>query len=172
MGYPHGPGQYAPQGFGYRPPEPSGATGILAAVISLGVGGLAALGAINAGVYAFTEVEPEYRTTELLSIPLYTGLAAFFCLLGGALLLFRTTVGRVFVIVTSVVGLVFSVYQIAHVAHNGLGLTLFALAYTTVPVAALILAALPSTGHWIAAKQQPRTPQPMPYPQPGYGPPR
>ncbi|MFE3192472.1 hypothetical protein ACFXHA_25925 [Nocardia sp. NPDC059240] len=153
MGYPQGtPGPYAPQGFGQRPPEPNGVTAILAAAISLGTGGLCVFGAISVGIHTFTKVEPEYRSSDAVSLPLYVGLAGFFCLLGGLLLALRTTVGRVFVIVTSVVGLIFSVIQITNVAHNGPGLTMFALVESAVPLAALILAAVPPTGRWIAAK--------------------
>lgn len=173
MGYPSGgPSRYAPRGFGPQQPEPNGATGIIASVISLGAGVLCAFGAINSGIYAFTEVNPEYRSAKLVSFPLYLGLAALLCLLGGALLLRRTTTGRVLAIATSGIGLILALYQTTYVAHSGLDFVVFALVEATVPLAVLILAALPSTSRWVAAKHQPRNPQPMPYPQPGYGPPR
>jgi hypothetical protein len=157
MGYPYeGPGpQLPPPAFGRPEPVPNGGTAIAAAAISLCAGLLLAFGTFSAGMFAFTEVEPQYRSGELFFVIARSGVGALLWLSAAALLFLRTTVGRVLVIVASVLSLIYTIVQAVHV-RDKLDLLAFALMIALAPLAPLILAAAPSTGRWIAAKSTSR----------------
>jgi hypothetical protein len=156
MGYPYnqpGPGQPQPA-FGQPQPAPSSTTAIFAAIISVSIGVIAAFGTVNSAVYVYGEWDdPTSKTiqAELARIVLGTGVAALLFSLGAILLFRRTTAGRVLVIIASLLGLSFAITQVIHTSHH-LDLMLLSLMIAAAPLAALVLAALPSTGRWIAAK--------------------
>ncbi|MFI7664230.1 hypothetical protein [Nocardia sp. NPDC049526] len=152
MGYPYGgPGpQLPPPAFGRPEPIPNSGTAIAAAAISLIVGLLLAFGTLSAGMFAVTEVDRQYRSGELYFVVASSGVAALVWLSAAALLFLRTTAGRVLVIVASVLSLIFTIAQAVDTVEP------LALMLMFPPLAPLILAAVPSTGRWIAAESTSR----------------
>ncbi|MEV4124925.1 hypothetical protein [Nocardia sp. NPDC049707] len=110
-----------------------------------------ALGTLSAGMYAFGDLDRQYLSGEVVGTVVGGGIGASFWLLGAALLFLRMTAGRVLVIITSALCLSFAVAQVVHV-RDKLDLMAFALIIALGPLVTLVLAVVPSTGRWIAAK--------------------
>lgn len=80
-----------------------------------------------------------------LALAVVSGFLALLFLLGGVLLFARLTAGRILVIISSTLGVSLSAFGFRE------ELNYFALAPCTFFVTTLVLAAVPSTGRWIAA---------------------
>ncbi|MEU1994664.1 hypothetical protein ABZ511_09465 [Nocardia gamkensis] len=147
MVYPYGgvSPQLLPPGSGRPGPPPSGATAIFAAAIALAVGLMCAVGTYSAATFALDA--REYWSGEIARTIALVGGAAILYLLGAVLLILRTTVGRVLVIIDSVLGVIYVVAMVVHTGNPAL------LTLATPVLIALVLAALRPTGRWIAAKR-------------------
>ncbi|WP_433197464.1 hypothetical protein ACQP1G_01075 [Nocardia sp. CA-107356] len=110
-----------------------------------------ALGTCSAGMFAFGDLDREYLSGEVVRIVVGGAIGAFLWLLGATLLFLRTTAGRVLVIITSALCLIFAIAQAVHV-RDKLDLLAFALMIALAPLVTLVSAVVPSTGRWIAAK--------------------
>ena len=153
MSYPYGgPGRdLPPAAFGRPEAPPAGATAIVAAALSLIFGSVLALGTFSASMYAFGDLDPQYRSGEVIRSVVGCGIGAFLWLLGATLLFLRTTAGRLLVIIASALSLIFAISQVVHV-RDKLDLMAFALVIALAPLVTLVLAAVPATGRWIVAK--------------------
>lgn len=148
MGYPYGgvSRELPPPGFGRpEPPPPSGATAIFAAAITLGIGLMCAVGTFSGATFAYDN--RKYWSGEMAVTLELVGGAAILYVLGAVLLIFRTTVGRVLVIIDSVLGVIYVVAMVDHTGKPAL------LILATPVLIALVLAAMKPTGRWIAAKR-------------------
>ncbi|MGQ4616490.1 hypothetical protein [Nocardia sp. R7R-8] len=164
------PGSYPPAphlpGHGYGPPQVSagGGTGIAAGLLALLGGGWETFGLVS---LVTSHVFDRLAGLALISVGV-AGFVAFLLVLGGVVLLCRSTVGRVLVIVGSALSLI----NLA----VGLAVTrLFGLQPVVVGVltlATLVLAAISPTGRWIAARRRPIPqyghPPAAPYAQPPF----
>lgn len=161
------PGSYQPT----PPGEPSGVTGVIAAVLA-GLGALANLGGGILGLFGLAMVGSDTGTSGLsggvyamLIFGLLLGILCGLLLLAGTVtLLQRKMIGRWLVIggcILAIVGGLVSLGLSAAVANNyaGYGGTLSGTGPTIVglifPIATIVLAMLGSTTAWIQAKQNP-----------------
>ncbi|WP_327094590.1 hypothetical protein OIE68_31420 [Nocardia vinacea] len=163
MGYPYG--QPGHQGYGQQPPfgypsqQPAGGgTGITAGVLALVAGGLNVMGAA-----ALAAVDTKILGAGKVQFAMVAaGFIAFLLIVGGILLLCRLTIGRVMVLLGCALAL----------ADLIIGVAMFGVFSPTsaVGVALMLttmaLAAVGSTGRWIAERRRPRVPVPPPYGQP------
>ncbi|WP_410580464.1 hypothetical protein [Amycolatopsis sp. lyj-108] len=183
--------QYPPQG-GYPPPgaypqqgmarQPSGATGMIAGILAI-LGGLWFLAGL-----AFHVIELVDFTVSFLVIgAVLDFLSAALLLSGGILLLLRKKAGRVLTVIGAgaTILLVASIFLMEAIgshfffsysgvtSHFGVGLLLIVVPIPA--IATLVLALIPPTARWLAAKKQPALAGPPPNfgyppPQPGYPP--
>ncbi|MEV6909851.1 hypothetical protein [Amycolatopsis sp. NPDC051071] len=176
-GYPP-PGAYPPPGMA---PKPNGATGIIAAILAI-LGGVWFLAGV---VLHVIELSDDVDSFLVIGAVL-DFVSAALLLLGGILLLMRKGAGRVLTAVGAAFPL-FMVLVTIVVRSLGLdfyfsygGLSLFfgiggVLIQVLLPaIATLVLALIPPTARWVAAKKQAAVPPPhFGYPQarPGYPPP-
>ncbi|MGO4615459.1 hypothetical protein AB4305_13415 [Nocardia sp. 2YAB30] len=174
MNYQHGgpgaaPGGYPPvhphqPGHGYPPPRSSagGGTGIAAALLALLDGGWKIFGLVSM-VTVGSRTFDTLAGLALVNLAV-TGFVAFLLVLGGVLLLCRSTVGRVLVVVGSALSLINIVVGLVMVGLFGL----LPIVVSVLALATLVLAAISPTGRWIAARRQP-TPAYSHQPAPPYG---
>ncbi|MEV6321640.1 hypothetical protein AB0M45_10640 [Nocardia sp. NPDC051787] len=113
-------------------------------MLSLGIGLICVLGTFSGAIYAFDN--REYLSGGAIRSIGLVGAAAILWSLGAILLFCRTTAGRVLVIIDSVLGLT---YVLAAVIRSEDPI-LLTMAVPVLPI--LVLAALKSTGRWIAAE--------------------
>ncbi|QRY46975.1 hypothetical protein JVX93_09340 [Mycolicibacterium boenickei] len=175
-GYPQ-QGGFQHQPYGMPSPEPSGVTGIIAAVLAalgavsgLGGGVLAAIGLAAAG----TEASLSGGVYAVLIVAILFNFVFGLIIAVGAVLLFqRKMLGRWLVvgacalaILSSLIsfGVAAAATSAAYGSYRGGGV--FALFGLVFPVATLVLAMLPSTTAWIKARPNPVAPQFYP-PYPG-----
>ncbi|MEV4124927.1 hypothetical protein [Nocardia sp. NPDC049707] len=171
MGYPYGqPGQpgYGQQpSFGYPPQQPArGGTGITAGVLALVAGGLNAVGAtvvvaIDSKVHGSGKVP--FAAIE-------AGFIALVLIVGGILLLCRLTIGRVMVLLGCALALVDMSIGVVMSATLGVLSPTSVLGFALI-LPTTVLAAVGSTGRWIAERRRPQVPPPygqpvQPYAQP------
>ncbi|MFD6066792.1 hypothetical protein [Amycolatopsis lurida] len=181
--------QYPPQGYpapgAYPPPgtvrQPSGATAIIAGILAI-LGGLWFL----AGVVSHV-IELSHYVISFLVVGAALDLVSTALLLGGGImLLLRKRAGRVLTVIgaASAIGFVALTFLLrafdAHfhfsyggvILHFGFGWLLFLVLIPA--IATLVLALVPPTARWLAAKPQAGAVQPpnfgYPPPQPGYPP--
>lgn len=149
---------------GYPATAPSSATAIIAAVLALIGGllaGLAAVGLVLAGFSARSRYGTVHHSfsTVLIVMAIVAGLIGLLWIVGALLLMFRKRAGQIMLIGLSAFAVLSSIYSV--IRHPGLGFIGLIIA-----VAILVLAAVPSTGHWISAGKTPPPAQPgyLPYP--------
>ncbi|AUI61612.1 hypothetical protein [Amycolatopsis sp. BJA-103] len=175
-GYPP-PGAYPPPGM---PRRPNGATGIIAGILAI-LGGLWFL----AGV-AFHIIELSHFTISFLVVgAVLDFLTAALLLSGGILLLLRKGAGRVLTVVGAgatlgFVALAFVLRAIGagfYFTYSGVtlqfGVGVLLIVVLAPAIATLVLALIPPTARWVAAKKQPAGFMPPPhygYPPPQQGP--
>ncbi|MFE6610320.1 hypothetical protein [Amycolatopsis sp. NPDC057786] len=173
-GYP-APGAYPPPGMGR---QPSGATGIIAGILAV-LGGLWFL----AGVVSHVIELSQYVISFLVIGAVLDLVSAALLLGGGILLLVRKRAGRVltvigaagaigFVALTFLLRAIGSHFHFSYggvMLHFGFGWLLFVVLIPA--IATLVLALIPPTGRWLAAKNTGTQPPNFGYPQqPGYPP--
>ncbi|MFE5570749.1 hypothetical protein ACFQ68_37545 [Amycolatopsis japonica] len=173
-GYP-APGAYPPPGMAR---QPSGATGIIAGILAI-LGGLWFL----AGTVSHVIELSHYVISFLVVGAVLDFVSAALLLGGGILLLVRKRAGRVLTVIGSAgaigfVALTFLFRAIGSsfyfsyggvMLHFGFGWLLFVVLIPA--IATLVLALIPPTGRWLAAKNTPTQPPNFGYPpQPGYPP--
>ncbi|RSN47974.1 hypothetical protein DMC64_12195 [Amycolatopsis sp. WAC 04197] len=173
-GYP-APGAYPPPGMAR---QPSGATGIIAGVLAI-LGGLWFL----AGVVSHVVELSHYVISFLVVGAVLDFVSAALLLGGGILLLVRKRAGRVltvigsagaigFVVLTFLFRAIGSSFYFSYggvMLHFGFGWLLFVVLIPA--IVTLVLALIPPTGRWLAAKDTAAQPQNFGYPpQPGYPP--
>ncbi|WP_285752751.1 hypothetical protein [Lentzea sp. NBRC 105346] len=172
MSHPQPPYPQQPQWGPPAPTPPSRGTAVAAGVLAL-VAGLFGAG----DLIRFLVSVREYlggvfqQPTFLVSIALQV-LAVILLLIGGIMLFARAGAGRFLVVAGAVCVLGLVAWSIISIGVAVLDLS--ALAVPLFAVLASVLALLPSTGQWIAAKKQPPhgfPPPPPGYHQPGYPPP-
>ncbi|KFU82692.1 hypothetical protein SAMN04489729_6197 [Amycolatopsis lurida] len=180
--------QYPPQGYpapGAYPPgpmrQPSGATAIIAGILAI-LGGLWFL----AGLVSHIIELSDYFISFLLVGAALDLVSAALLLGGGIMLLLRKRAGRVLTVIgaASAIGFVALTFLLrafdVHYHFSYSGVTLFfgfgwLLFVVLIPaIATLVLALVPPTVRWLAAKPQAGAAQPpnfgYPPPQPGYPP--
>ncbi|MET8773604.1 hypothetical protein ABZV58_01125 [Nocardia sp. NPDC004654] len=157
-GYPPVPPGYPQPGHGFPPSAPSGATAIIAAVLSTLVG---LLGSVGICIGLFEALDPDNEVEPAAFIGIGVGaLIAMLWLLGALLLFMRQTAGRVIIIGLSAIALLGALVLVAIGGVAGglpllLSGTIFGLSVAS------------PTGRWIAARRQPT--YPPAYPPPSYG---
>lgn len=177
--------QYPPPG-AYPPPgmarQPSGATGMIAGILAI-LGGLWFLAGL-----AFHVIElVDFAGSVLIGGAVLDFLSAALLLSGGILLLLRKSAGRVLTVIGAGATILFvvSIFLMraigSHFFFTYSGVTLrfgagWLLIVVLIPaIATLVLALIPPTARWLAAKKQPALAGPPPNfgyppPLPGYPP--
>ncbi|WP_135459651.1 hypothetical protein [Mycobacterium sp. DL99] len=156
--------------------EPSGATGITAAVLAA-FGAVAGLGsgviaAIAIAAAATSSAASGREVAVLISVLVLNSGFGLMNAIGAVLLYERKMRGRRLVVGACAMAilstLVIFVATAAQASSFGShGRSIFTLVTLVFPIVTLVLALLPSTGAWIEAKQKPVAPQPYP-PYPGW----
>ncbi|MFF0541564.1 hypothetical protein ACFYTF_01850 [Nocardia thailandica] len=170
-GYGYPPQPYAPYPQYPAPPRPGGGTAITAGVLAL-LGGL--WGAVSAGSLAIglssvsSGALDEVKTMLVVSLGI-GAVVALLLLLGSLLLFLRRTAGRVLVILGCLGAIASAAVSVVFMASvgadfkdtdgyaSGLAVTAgISGVMALFPLLTLILAAVPATGRWIAARDAPR----------------
>lgn len=176
--YPQQP-QWGPPSQGAGPKPPSGGTTITAAILAL-ISGLVGAFALVASLIAIFEYLDNAFSHPIFLISFGAQTISVLALLVGAVMLFaRAGAGRIMIIIGTVVLLGLVVWSFIQISQFGnladiaaTGPTLIGLIPLMLALVASVLAILPPTGAYIAAKKRgPRGYPPPGYPpQPGYGP--
>ncbi|MGY1988949.1 hypothetical protein [Mycolicibacterium fortuitum] len=167
---------------GQQPPprasgEPSGVTGMIAAVLAV-LGGVSGLGTGVIGAFGLVALGSLRHVTggtyALVVVAMLLGVAFGLALFVGAILLFqRKMIGRWLVVGGCAAAIISGLVSFG--VDAGLksdypeyaGTSAVGLISLVPPIATLVLALVPSTSEWIRAKQNPPAPQPYP-PYPPY----
>lgn len=152
------------------PKPPSAGTGITAGVLALLAGLIGACALAAHLVWISDYLRAVIGNLTFLTTIGLNALAALLLMFGAVLLFARVGAGRFMIIAGALLVLgmfAWSFIQVGVLAARALSLIILLLA-----LVAAVLAVLPPTNAWIAAKKRPMQPGFPPPGHPGYGPPR